>query len=105
MSTKKMCFYFILITVFLLVTGAQVQAATFNVHAGTHPPAVSKGQPTEIRVEVLSAKGNPVPGAHVKISAGGGVFLHSNNTTVHGQTDPHGKDPKPHHSAHNRMRG
>jgi hypothetical protein len=90
MSTKKMRFYFIFITVFLLITGAQVQAATFNVHAGTHPPTVSKGQPTEIRVEVLSDKGTPVPGAQIKISAGGGVFLHSNKTVVHGQTDEHG---------------
>jgi len=90
MRLKKMNFCFIFFTVFLFVTGAQVQAGTFNVHAGTHPPTVSKGQPTEIRVEVLSAQGTPVPGAHVKISAGGGVFLHSNNTVVHGQTDPHG---------------
>ena len=67
-----------------------VQCGPINVNAGTHPPDVSKGQATEIRVEALSAQGTPIPHADVKISAGGGIFLDSNNTVVHGKTDPSG---------------
>jgi len=61
-----------------------------TVHANTHPPVVSKGQPTEIIVRALTPQGDPIPQAHVKIHAGGGSFIHSNATTVDGQTDGNG---------------
>ncbi|UCH92244.1 MAG: hypothetical protein JSV88_18365 [Candidatus Aminicenantes bacterium] len=67
-----------------------VQGGPIHVNAGTHPPTVSKGQPTEIRVEALSDRGDPIPGAHVKISAGGGIFLHSKGLVMEGHTDANG---------------
>jgi hypothetical protein len=67
-----------------------VQGGPINVNAGTHPAVVSKGQPTDIKVEAFSNQGDPIPGAHVKISAGGGVFLDSAGLVVEGQTDING---------------
>lgn len=67
-----------------------VQGGPIQVNAGTHPDTVSTGQPTDIRVEAFSDQGDPIPGAHVKISAGGGVFLNSNGLIVEGQTDFNG---------------
>jgi uncharacterized GH25 family protein len=67
-----------------------VQGGPINVNASTHPATVSKGQPTDIRVEVFSNQGDPIPDAHVKISAGGGMFLDCNGLAVEGQTDING---------------
>jgi hypothetical protein len=60
------------------------------VNASTHPDTVSKGQPTDIRVGAFSNQGDPIPDAHVKISAGGGVFLDATGLVVEGQTDING---------------
>ncbi len=89
-SFVEMCVCFFFFAVILLITQAPVQAGTIIANAGTHPPTVSKGQPTEIRVEAISDKGTPIPHADVKISAGGGIFLDSNKNFVHGKTDPNG---------------
>ncbi len=67
-----------------------VQGGPINVNASTHPGTVSQDQPTNIRVEAFSNQGDPIPDAHVKISAGGGVFLNSNGTVIEGQTDING---------------
>jgi hypothetical protein len=67
-----------------------VEGGPINVNAGTHPGTVSPGQPTEIRVEAFSNQADPIPEAHVKISAGGGMFLDSNGLVVEGQTDING---------------
>lgn len=67
-----------------------VEGGPINVNASTHPDTVSKGQPTEIRVEVFSNQADPIPDAHVKISAGGGMFLDSKGLVVEGQTDING---------------
>jgi hypothetical protein len=56
----------------------------------TNPAVVSKGQPTEIIVRALTPHGDPISQAHVKISAGGVAFIHSNSTTVDGSTDANG---------------
>jgi hypothetical protein len=61
------------------------------VHTEIHPPTVSKGQPAEIFVRALTPQGAPIPDAHVKVGAGGGVFLHSNGLIVDGQTNPNGE--------------
>ncbi len=61
-----------------------------HVKAEVHPGTVPPGHPAEIFVEVHNAKGAPVVGAHVEVSAGGGVFLDSKNTVVDGQTDHNG---------------
>ncbi len=67
-----------------------VQGGPINVNASTHPDTVSQGQPTEIKVEAFSNQGDPIPDAHVKISAGGGMFLDSNGPIIEGQTDING---------------
>jgi len=64
-----------------------VEGGPINVNASTHPGTVPPGQPTDIRVEAFSNQGDPIPGAHVKINVGGGMFLHSNGLVVEGQTD------------------
>ena len=81
----RMFVCFIFFTMILLVMPLMPQA-TLIVHVDIDPPTVSVGQPTDIRIEVLSAPGNPLPGAHIEISAGGGVFLDSGSTVVGGQT-------------------
>jgi hypothetical protein len=89
MKTKKLyakmyvCFVFF--TMILLVMPLMPQG-TLIVHIDIDPPTVSVGQPTDIRIEVLSAPGTPLPGAHIELSAGGGVFLDSGSTVVGGQT-------------------
>ena len=82
--------FFIFFTTVLLMTQIPIHASQIIVHTDTNPAVVSKGQPTEIIVRALTPQGDPIPQAHVKISAGGGAFIHSNSTTVDGQTDTNG---------------
>ena len=89
-SLLRMCFYFIFPVAVLLITQLPVHAAQMIVHASAQPGTVAKGQPTEIFVKALTSLGNPIPQAHVKISVGGGFFMHSKTTTVHGQTNAQG---------------
>ena len=86
----KMCVCFVFFTMILLVMPSGLQAGQPIVHVDIVPPTVSVGQPTDIRIEVLSAPGSPLPGAHIEISAGGGVFLDSGGTVVDGQTAANG---------------
>lgn len=67
-----------------------VQGGPININASTHPATVSRGQPTDIRVEAFSNQADPIPDAHVKISAGGGVFLDAKGLVIEGQTDING---------------
>jgi uncharacterized GH25 family protein len=85
----KMFFCFVFFTIILLVMPLMSQG-TLIVHVGIHPPTVFAGQSTEIRLEVFSKPGTPLPGAHVEVSAGGGVFLDSGGTAVNGQTGDNG---------------
>lgn len=89
-SSRQVFLYVIFSTMILLVMPWMLPAASIEAKAGTHPDTVTIGQPTEIRVEVFSDQGTPLINARVKISAGGGVFLDSNDTVIEGQTDSNG---------------
>jgi hypothetical protein len=92
-KSSRQIFLFLYVTfstVVLLLMPRTLQAASIKANAVTHPDTVTIGQPTEIRVEVFSDQGSPLVNAQVKISAGGGMFLDSNDTVIEGQTDSNG---------------
>ena len=89
-SLSRVCFYFFFLIAVLLIAQLPVDAAQIIVHASAQPSTTAKGQSTEIFVNARTSMGDPIPQAHVKISVGGGFFLHSKNTTIHGQTNPQG---------------
>jgi len=89
-SLSRVCFYFFFLIAVLLIAQLPVNAAQIIVHASAQPGTTAKGQSTEIFVNARTSMGDPIPQAHVKISVGGGFFLHSKTTTVHGQTNPQG---------------
>lgn len=63
------------------------QGGKINVIVTALPPIVGPSQKTVISVRAVSDQGNPIPGADVKLSAGGGVFDQSKDRFVSGKTD------------------
>ncbi len=64
--------------------------ARLSVNASLSQATVKVGKPVTITVEVLAPSKEPIVGATVTLSAGGGQFWRAGKTKIQGKTDPKG---------------
>jgi len=67
-----------------------VEGGPIEVRCSVNPNVLAPGAATELLIQTISSRQTPVPGANVKIDAGGGLFSASGGLSVLGITDAAG---------------